>query len=315
MPPSPALHVAAAVIEQGERVLIARRPQHLHQGGKWEFPGGKVEAGETVAEALIRELREEVDITPSRYHPLIRIHHDYGDRRVLLDVWRVSAFRGEARGSEGQEVRWVARDALPDFRFPQANGPIVSAARLPDRYLITPEPVNRDGFLEQLEHALSRGIQLVQLRAKTLTSAEYLSLAHEVLARCRHAGARLLLNGDPELLSELDADGIHLDGTRLMALRDRPLAANKWLAASCHDSAQLQQAASLGTDFVVLSPVAATRSHPGAKPLGWEGLRALSEQAAMPVYALGGMGPDDLPRAWEHGAQGIAAIRRLWEME
>jgi 8-oxo-dGTP diphosphatase len=309
----PSLHVAAAVIERQGQILIARRPDHLHQGGLWEFPGGKVELGESVPDALVRELHEEVDIEASHYHPLIRIHHDYGDRKVLLDVWRVTAFSGEAHGREGQEVRWVGAEQLPGYDFPAANGPIVAAARLPNEYLITPEPQEREIFLAGLDVALERGIRLVQLRAKGLAEPDYLALARQVLARCRGHGAKLLLNADPRLLQQVDADGIHLDSTRLMSLAERPVAADKWLAASCHHEAELAQARRLDVDFVVVSPVQATASHPGAPALGWETLQGLTERATMPVYALGGMGPEHIERAHRHGAQGIAAIRGLWE--
>jgi len=306
------LHVAAAVIERGGEVLIAKRADHLHQGGLWEFPGGKVERDEAVADALVRELYEELEIEATHYQPLIRIHHDYGDRQVLLDVWRVTAFEGEAHGHEGQEVRWVGRDALTQFRFPAANTPIVAAARLPGEYLITPEPGEVAGFVRGLEAALQRGIRLVQLRAKALSESDYLALAEQVLARCRAHGARLLLNADPGLLAQVAADGIHLDSRRLMSLSRRPVAADKWLAASCHNRAQLAQAQRLGVDFVVVSPVLATLSHPEAEPLGWEGLQRFTELASVPVYALGGMGTEHAERACRYGAQGIAAIRGLW---
>jgi len=312
MPETPNIHVAAAVIERHDQILIAKRPEHLHQGGLWEFPGGKVEMDESVADALVRELYEELDIEATHYQPLIRIHHDYGDRRVLLDVWRVSAFDGEARGREGQQVRWVGRDELTQFRFPAANTPIVAAARLPGEYLITPEPGGQVDFLPGLEAALQDGIRLVQLRAKGLSEADYATLAQQVLARCRAHGASLLLNADPGLLETVSADGIHLDSRRLMALSRRPIAADKWLAASCHNREQLEQARCLGVDFVVLSAVLPTLSHPGAEPLGWEGLRQMTELAAMPAYALGGMTLEHLERARRHGAQGIAAIRGLW---
>lgn len=120
--------VAAGVIENelGE-ILIARRLQHLHQGGKWEFPGGKVEVNESPLEALTRELAEEVNLRVIGASALMKLEYDYGDKIVLLDIWHVRQFSGQARGLEGQEVRWVAKSELANFEFPAANQPIVAA--------------------------------------------------------------------------------------------------------------------------------------------------------------------------------------------
>lgn len=310
------LHVAVAIVDNGRgEVLLARRHEKLHQGGLWEFPGGKVESSEEVFSALSRELEEELAIKPVTAHPLIRIPYHYPDRKVLLDVWRVTGFRGEPQGAEGQPVAWVAKAKLGDYEFPAANRSLIVAAQLPSCYLITPEPGAKDewpDFCYQLQHSLASGVRLVQLRATTLCHADYLELAHEVLACCQQYGARLLLNADAQLLDQCDADGIHLNSHRLMAARQRPVAEEKLLAASCHTLEELQQAERLGVDFAMLSPVKPTASHPGIKGMGWQQFRGLSEQISFPLYALGGMTQDDLSDAWQQGAQGIAAIRALW---
>ena len=304
------VHVAAAAIFDARgRVLVSRRPGHVHQGGLWEFPGGKLEPGEDVIAGLQRELYEELGITLQSARPLIRVRHDYPDKAVLLDVWRVDMFDGEPSGQEGQPIEWVATGDLRDYRFPAANGPIIKAVQLPDRYLITPEPC--PGFLAKLEQVLAGGISLVQLRAKAMSPADYRALVPEVLSVCRAANARLLLNADPQLAQELDADGVSLSSARLMALAERPVAL-KLVAGSCHTQAEVEHACALGLDFVAVSPVQETRSHPGAVVLGFDGLRALTELATVPVYALGGMGEADLDTAFRHGAQGIAAIGGLW---
>ena len=305
------IHVAAAVIvnARGE-VLISLRHAQAHQGGLWEFPGGKVEDGEDVQAALARELHEELGIDVEAARPLIRIPHRYPDKSVLLDVWRVMAFHGEPHGREGQPVQWVAPERLRDFAFPAANQPIITAARLPDRYLITPEPAA--DFLDRLERAFAAGIRLLQLRVKTLDERAYAGLAREVCARARAWNAQVLLNADPARVSEVGAAGVHLTAQRLLGLSQRPLSHDYWVAASCHTAQELAQAARIGCDFVVLGPVQPTASHPGAAHLGWSGLHALCDTCALPVYALGGMTVADLDTAWRAGAQGIAAIRGLW---
>jgi 8-oxo-dGTP diphosphatase len=308
------LHVAAgAVFDDRQRVLVCRRPPHTHQGDLWEFPGGKLEPGETIVSALRRELREEVGIEVISARPLIRVRHDYPDRGVLLDVWRVERFLGEAAGHEGQAVRWVPPSQLDRYRFPAANLPIIKAVGLPDRYLITPEP-GRDveKFLDHLDAALRCGVSLVQLRARQTSAPHYRRLVRESLGICHARKARLLVNAEPSAARELGVDGVHLSSARLLALNERPLDAGWLIGASCHDRRELEHACSLNLDFAVVSPVRETASHPGAKAIGFAGLRELTELAGLPVYALGGMCESDLVSAFEHGAQGIAAIRGLW---
>jgi len=127
------VHVMVAVVQnpQGE-ILLALRPKEAHQGGFWEFPGGKLEPDETPVQGLARELREELAIEPLASEPLTRISHDYGDKAVLLDVYRVDAYSGEPRGNEGQQIRWVAPEDLSHYEFPAANRDIIDwlSARL-----------------------------------------------------------------------------------------------------------------------------------------------------------------------------------------
>lgn len=306
------LLVAAALIRRHDKILIAQRPAHKHQGGLWEFPGGKVEPGETVTQALARELEEELGIVMTASRPLLRIHHDYADKSVCLDVHEVSAFSGEAHGREGQPLRWVAADELQGFAFPAANAPIVTAARLPAFYHITPEHLYEAELLTWLAGKLQQKAELVLLRLPQWPRARYLALARNFLAQCQSQGTKLMLHGeDVSLLAEVAAQGLHLPARALAAFTTRPVPAAQWLAASVHDAAELAQAQRLGVDFVTLSPVQATASHPQAAVLGWAGFAALTEQAALPVFALGGMQTVDLATAWQHGAQGIAGIRGL----
>ena len=163
-----AQHVVAAVIVNSKKeILLSLRPAHVHQAGLWEFPGGKVEAGEDARKALVRELVEELGIEPLNARPMIRVRHAYPEKSVLLDVWYVDTFKGQPRGREGQEIKWVSRNELTQRKFPAANLAIVNAVRLPSLYLISPEPgEDRAGFLSILERTLKTGVRLVQLRAK-----------------------------------------------------------------------------------------------------------------------------------------------------
>jgi 8-oxo-dGTP diphosphatase len=308
------IHVAVAVIRNltGE-VFITLRPDHVHQGGLWEFPGGKVEEGESVYDALMRETHEEngIDIVSAR--PLIKIPYRYPDKEVLLDVWEVLDYRGTAHGKEGQGCQWVSAEKLDQLEFPAANHPVITAVQLPSMYLITPAPdENIKAFLDQLEARLAAGIRLLQLRAKNLEEDRYLSLAKEVASLGHRYHAKVLLNHEPDILSVVAADGIHLTAQRLMRLKERPLPGAYWLGASCHSLEEIEQANKIGVDFIVISPVKPTASHPDSSALGWATFHEWTDRAAMPVYALGGMAPSDIPICREHGGQGIAGIRGLW---
>lgn len=325
MPRPVSTEVAAAVVlDEHGRVLISRRHPKAHQGGLWEFPGGKVEPGEGVYSALCREIREELGITVESARPLIRLTHDYGDRRVLLDTWQVTAWSGTPEGREAQPIAWVppSPEALRAYSFPAADLPIITAICLPDRYLITPEPDWNDveSFLGTLDGCLSRGIRLMQLRIKTMDGTgsarkKYSRLALKVLALCKARGAGCLLNGEPSLAREMGMHGVHLTSRQLLAEVDgtgRFLGSGFLVGASCHNRMELERACRAGVDFAVLGPVKATQTHPDAEPLTWARFSELARQAIIPVYALGGLSLDDLETAWKYGAQGIAAIRALW---
>jgi 8-oxo-dGTP diphosphatase len=312
------LHVVAAVIrDTRENVLLSLRAPHQDQGGLWEFPGGKVQVGELPLAALGRELREElgIDIDPRAAIPLIRIEHAYPQRTVLLEVWEVFAWRGEPSGLEGQAIEWVAPEHLAERQFPRANLPILSAAQLPRLCLVTPEPTLQQPFLERLEQSLSAGIKLVQLRAKSLRSSEWPTLAARVVPLCHRHSARLLINGPLELVAAVNADGLHLPSQQLHRHASRPVSSAHLLSAACHDQRDIEQANRLGVDFGLLGPVMPTTSHPGAAALGWQRAQRLVEHANFPMFALGGQQPTTVLQAVSHGFQGIAAISGLWGVE
>ena len=310
------IEVAAAVIRGSDgRVLIARRPLDKHQGGLWEFPGGKIEPGERAEAALARELREELGIEVRQARRLIRIHHDYPDKHVLLDVWEVTDFDGEPHGAEGQPLAWVRSQDLPGYEFPAANRPIVAAARLPSQYLITPDGLAPDELLRGVRLALDQGARLVQLRAPSMFDPQYRDLALDVQGLC--AGrAQLMLKGPLEWLADFPAAGWHLTSEQLRryAPDGRPFPRERWLAASCHNAEELALAGQMGVDFVTLSPILPTLSHPEARPLGWEQAGELIERCVFPVFLLGGLSVDQQPCAQDAGAQGVAGIRGFWPL-
>ena len=308
------VHVAVAVIYGDDgQILVARRPEDKHQGGFWEFPGGKVEPGETVQAALQRELQEELAIEVSAFKPLIRIRHDYPDKSVLLDTWEVSGIAGEPRGNEGQPIQWIASEQLHTLQFPPANVPIVQAIQLPDRYMITGRFDDEIELFTKVQKQLEQGVRLVQFRAPWLSDSEYLRIAKKLSSRVRNQGGQLLIKGPVALLKESWCDGLHLTSRQLLAAdaleKDR---ADQRLVVSCHDKNELEQAVRVGADFVTLSPVNKTATHPEAVPLGMDQATNLTEYCPLPVYWLGGLAITDIEKVKIAGAQGIAAISEFW---
>ncbi len=308
------VHVVAAVIRNAQQeILLALRPSDKHMGGLWEFPGGKCEAGESPQQALARELHEELGIIIDNPQPLIQVRHDYPDLHVLLDVYEVLSFTGQAHGAEGQEVRWVAACALSDYQFPAANRTIVSAAQLPQRYLITPEQLSSEQLYKGAEQALADGCELLQLRASHLSEAEYKALAQRLQVLC--AGrATLMLKGDLAWQTDFPNAGWHLTARQLYKLagQERPVAQDCLLAASCHNAEELQLATALQVDFVTLSPVLPTQTHPGAPTLGWDAAQALLREFNAPAFLLGGLTEQNTEQARRVGGQGVAGIRGFW---
>lgn len=325
------VHVAVAVlVNTNDEVCISLRHKDAHQGGLWEFPGGKVEADETVEQALIREIREELNVDIKQLRQFIKINHSYDDhdreqrKTVCLHVCKVLSYQGEAAGAEGQQVKWVPVAQLDRYQFPAANRAIIKALQLPDRYLITGKFTDTDDFIYKLKNALDSGITLVQLRLKK-NSVKDIDQAKALItssaALCQQAGATLMLNLDTLYrdsvdLSQLAFSGFHADSKTLRkcSLDAAAFSADgKLFSASCHNIEELMIAEQLKADFVVLSPVQKTSSHPDMPAMGWPMFSKLIESIPIPVYALGGVSDKDLETAWLHGAQGIAAISALWE--
>ncbi|MGM0632827.1 MAG: Nudix family hydrolase [Pseudomonadota bacterium] len=295
-----------------QRILISRRAARAHQGGLWEFPGGKVEPGETVVQALRRELHEELDLQLHEANPLRCIEHDYGDRRVRLDVWTVDDWSGTPTGMENQPLRWVEAARLDPDEFPVANRPIIRCLRLSDVLAITPVATDPEQAMVALLDRIGRHGGLIQLRQPSLDNAgrdHLLRAAAELPDAVRN---RLILNTRPEDPALSRFGGCHLTARRLRECRGRPVREDQLLGASCHTREELELAESMGADYATLSPVRETASHPEAEPLGWARFRKRIHGLHLPVYALGGMTMNDIATAAQYGARGVAGMRLLW---
>lgn len=310
------IHVAAAaIVNNANEVLISQRAQDVHQGGFWEFPGGKLEPGESIQQALLRELDEELGIRANSYRPLIKVRHQYPDKTVLLDIWKVDDYTGQPVGREGQAIRWQAIDQLDQTEFPAADVPVIQSLNLPEHYLITGKFDSVKEFEQRLGAAIDQGVRLAQLRltndwlqtANEKYAAEIIKLATGL---CEQSQVRLMFNIPDELNHIVTPSCLHLNSRKLQQYSERPDC--DFLSVSCHNVQEMIDAQTLGVDFMVLSPVQATATHPEITPLGWKQFTAMIAQVNVPVYALGGVSREDTEKAWLAGGQGIAAIGALW---
>ena len=309
------IHVVAGVLrDRLGRVLVAQRPDGKHLAGYWEFPGGKSEPNEAPIDALRRELHEEIGITIESARPLIAVPYDYPDKRIVLDVWIVDAYSGTPHCRENQALRWVAPDELVDMQMPPADIPVLKALRLPDRYLITPEfaVTETPALLAGIERACIKRIRLIQLRQPSWPREAVAQAALAARDICHRYGTELLVNSDWPGATEWGLDGVHLSTRIAFELKTRPVPEHLWLGISCHNAEDLAHAQRIGADFVTLSPVAPTPSHPDKQPLGWPDFARLVRESAIPAYALGGLDALDVSMAQGYGGQGVAAIRGLW---
>lgn len=306
------VEVAAAVLQRPDgSFLLAQRPADKIWAGYWEFPGGKVEAGESAHDALVRELREELGIDVMTAYPWLTRVFTYPHATVRLSFFRVTEWCGEMHPHEGQQFSWQHATEVAVHPVLPANAPILRALQLPALYAISnAAELGVEEFLLRLEAALRGGLRLVQLREKDMSREALRELAQRVIAMAHEQGAKVLLNGDVALAQQLGADGVQLTSRQLAELTERP--SLDWCAASCHSAEELRRAQALGCDFALLSPVLPTQSHPGAAHLGWQNFAAIAADSSIPVYALGGLSHEDMTSAWQHGAHGIALLRQAW---
>ncbi|MFT0532648.1 Nudix family hydrolase [Castellaniella hirudinis] len=324
-PAKPYVRVAAGLIlDTRGRLLLGQRPDGKAWPGWWEFPGGKIEAGETVEQALVRELDEELGIQATRVYPWVVHVHEYPKSIVELAFCQVTAWQGEPHGRENQALDWVDPwdIRLDESEHPIApgGGSLLPAATPPLRWLRLPthyrvshigDPGRLDAWLAQLRQELMLGLRLVQFREPDWAgdAASLRQAFLDTLALCRQHGARCLINSCHPPAWWPQADGVQLraaDAARILAQDTRPPG---WLGVSAHHPQDIDCARQLQADFVVLGHAQPTASHPDRPALGWDQFRRLAATAGRPVFAIGGQSLDTLDIARRHGAHGVAAIR------
>ncbi|MEP7327592.1 MAG: Nudix family hydrolase [Betaproteobacteria bacterium] len=309
---APQVRVAAAVLLQPDgRVLLAQRPPGKAYAGYWEFPGGKLETGETPHAALVRELREELGIIVRRAAPWLVQEFVYPHAHVQLHFFRVFEWDGELFGHDGQAFAWQTPGAWNVAPLLPANTRILSALALPPVYAITnAAQIGEEALVARARAAFATGLRLLQVRDKEWPLARRLALASRLVPLADVVGARIMFNGSASEAHAAGCAGVHLSAAALMQATVRP--PDLLVAASCHTASELAYAGLLDLDFAVLGPVAPTLSHPDAAGLGWQPFAAMAVDTHLPVYALGGLARGDAPVAIAHGAQGVAIMRSAW---
>jgi 8-oxo-dGTP diphosphatase len=309
------VRVAAAVIlRPGGQVLLAQRPPGKAYAGYWEFPGGKFEPGESPRAALDRELHEELGLTVRRAAPWLVQRYVYPHAHVELHFFRVLAFDGEPVGHDGQSFAWQTPGRFTVTPLLPANARVLRALLLPAIYGITmADDLGEEIFLARARVALDRGLRLIQLREKEWPAARQCAFAAQLVGLAAGYDAKVLLNGDGEQARAWNCAGVHWTADALAAAREKP--EGLLCAASCHTHDDVDRAAALGVDFVVLGPVLPTPTHAAVPALRWDRFAAIARGATLPVYALGGLTRDDLDMAITHGAHGIALRRAAWRVD
>ncbi|MFA2943822.1 NUDIX domain-containing protein [Acinetobacter pittii] len=297
--PKPIVDVAIAILIHRGKILVGWREEQQHQGGKHEFPGGKVEQGETPEEACRREIYEEVGIGLKDWHQFDYIHHEYDDIIVNLHLFH-SYVPDELLNLIHQPWVWYTRDQLLHLNFPKANKNII-------KRLYWPHLIKISNTLSTVESSDT----LLYWRIEEF-EPQYIE---QLTALDEGQRSSLIINIDmwqqlrPELQKQIKT--VHLKQSQLMNLHKGDLTVGVRYIAACHDAVSLKQAQQIGCDAVFISPVKPTTTHPEAVALGWERFSDLAQNSQIPVFALGGVHPDDLATAQQHGAYGLAGIRNF----
>ena len=292
------IEVAAAVIQRPDgSFLLAQRPQGKVYAGYWEFPGGKIEAGEEASRALSRELHEELGIDVERAWPWITRVFTYPHGTVRLHFFRVTAWKNDPHPREDQAIAWQRSDAAMVAPMLPANAPVLASLALPVEYAVT--DASGMGSAEQLarlEKRLKEGLKLVQVREPGLKARD--DFTRQVIGLAHRYGCKVMTKAPFP-----GADGLHVTAQELMKLKGK----TQFTAASCHTREELERAMALELDFAVLGPV-----RDKSPALGWQRFREIAAGASIPVYAIGGLTLEDMDDAWRAGAHGLAMIRGAW---
>ena len=301
--------IAIGIVENSAgRFLVTKRGTGKHLANYWEFPGGKVDPHESFKMALRREMHEEVGICPVQIQKILEFKHQYDDRLLHFQVFKIISYLSKISACEEQQLSWLDSGQLERSNMPAANRAIISALQLPRMYMIADfASIGSDEYLKTIERNLAAGIKLIQLRAHELSEAEYIVMAKKVYPLCQQYGAAMISNCNLKWINHFATHGVHLTTSRLIEIGEH-VVSEQFFSASCHTQAEIEIANRLNIKCILVGPVHTTSSHTAAIGIQWDGFNRLCNIANMPVYALGGVKKSDDQHAIAHGAQGIAGI-------
>ncbi|MCH9745740.1 MAG: Nudix family hydrolase [Proteobacteria bacterium] len=298
--------VVGVLQNSANEMLIAKRQTHQFMGGFWELPGGKIEPGESAEAAIVRELHEELGVVVTDLSIHQTMVYQYPDRVVELSIYSIDRYQGSPKGIEGQTIAWVDIKSLSQYKLLPTMKAFISSITLPDRYWITPSSNHQSkAWMEKFDEKLKQGVQLIQLRSKVVINSDFIK---QLYSKCKQYNTNLLLNIPNKTFKESHCNGWHLTTNEMLKIKDRPCADDQLLGVSTHDLTQALQAQAMGADFIVISPVHTTQTHPDTVPIGWEVAGEVVKKLNIPVYFLGGMSLNDLNKTLKLGAQGIAGV-------
>ncbi|MDC0127181.1 Nudix family hydrolase [Methylophilaceae bacterium] len=302
----------AVLINNNRQVLLGQRPHPKSWEGWWEFPGGKIEKGETSVDALYREIDEEIGVKITQFKKWVIRKYSHGGNDITLHFFKVYGWEGEVTSKENQKLVWTHLQNPNVSPILPANLFIQKAFDLPKYYAITNlSETSKKVFFNQLQNRISNGLKMIQVREKNISFDEFKIFSNEVIKICKPKGVKVIINSDVNLAYEIKADGVHLRSKDLISIKKIPK--NLIVSASCHTQEEIYIAEKLNINFLVLSAIKKTLSHPDIKPIGWDEFEKIVNRVNTPIYALGGLGVNDYSVALENGAIGIASQRSIWQ--
>ncbi|WPE17933.1 Nudix family hydrolase [Candidatus Thioglobus autotrophicus] len=298
--------VVGVLQNSANEILIAKRQAHQFMSGFWELPGGKIEPNESEQQAIIRELKEELGIIVTDLSIHQTMVYQYTDRIVELSIYTINQYQNTPEGIEGQEIVWTNIKDLSQYKLLPTMTAFINSITLPNKYWITPSSNHQsEAWTRKFDEKLKQGISLIQLRGKVDINSNFIA---ELYNKCAQNNVKLLLNIPNKTFNESYCDGWHLTTSEMLKIHNRPCANDKILGVSTHDLTEALKAQEIGADFVVISPVQATQTHPDTTPIGWGAAGEVVKKLNIPVYFLGGMTINDLNKTLKLGAQGIAGV-------
>jgi 8-oxo-dGTP diphosphatase len=316
----PVVDVAVCVVQTPDgRVLLAERTGRQVAAGFWELPGGKIETGESAAQAAARELQEETGLIPMGVKPWLSYEHQFPTKRLRLQFFRAQAWQGSPYGREGQRLAWVDPAAPHVGPILPSNDRALFALSLPAAYIVADFCARSSDHvvLTAIRDAMSSGNTLMRVCTPSTSPGQSATLLARVAGIAAEFPAARLFASSTMDARRTGLAGVHSCAHALRTLTARP-PVQLW-AATCHDETDLARAVSLGADFVVLSPIQPDPERPWQTPIGWDGLRRYAAASSVCVYAHGGLTQADMQTAQQAGAAGVvlscAAARQSCERD